>query len=82
MANELYNIYLLMGEKKSGLVGSGNGIRKNPLFVKALEERFGAKMKTPLHEEEAAFGSALFALIAVGEYKDEKQARQNIKYNN
>lgn len=82
MVNELYNVYLLMGEKKSGLVGSGNGVRKNPWLKKAFEEKFGAKMKTPMHEEEAAFGSALFALIAVGKYKDEKQARQNIKYNN
>ena len=80
MAEELYSVYKQMGVKKSGLVGSGNGIRKNALFKNALEQKFGAKMKIPAHNEEASFGSALFALIAVGAYKDEKQARASISY--
>ncbi len=80
MAEELYNVYLKMGERKSGIVGSGNGIRKNPIFKEAIEEKFGVKMKIPKHQEEAAFGCALFALIAVGEYKDAEEAHRCIRY--
>jgi glycerol kinase len=38
---------------------------------------FGAKMKTPLHLEEAAFGAALFAMTATGKFDDVKKI---IKY--
>ena len=49
------------------LVGSGNGIRKNTLLAKLIEERFSLPLKIPLYEEEAAVGAALCALSALEE---------------
>lgn len=63
---ELYDMYVSMNVSRSSLIGSGNGIRKNKALRQTCENMFGAKMKTPLHLEEAAFGAALFAMTAVG----------------
>lgn len=64
MAQELYDMYEKMGVKKSGIVGSGNGIRKNAALVRIFEEKFGARMQIPAHLEEAAVGAALFGIIS------------------
>ncbi len=80
MAEELHNMYLEMGCTKSGIVGSGNGIRKNPALARVCEEIFGSKMKTPVHLEEAAFGAALFGLVSANYYKNSKEVQQIIKY--
>lgn len=63
---ELYDMYECMNVKRTSLIGSGNGIRKNNALKKTAENMFGAKMKIPSHMEEAAFGAALFAMTAVG----------------
>lgn len=63
---ELYDMYECMNVKRTSLIGSGNGIRKNNALKKTAEDMFGAKMKIPSHMEEAAFGAALFAMTAVG----------------
>lgn len=80
MADELLDMYRLMGKTKSGLVGSGNGIRKNKALIKIFEDKLNAKMKIPEHMEEASFGAALFGLIACGKFKNAKQAQSIIKY--
>ncbi len=80
MATELFNMYQLMGSKKSGIVGSGNGIRKNPALVKTFESLFSAKMKVPNHLEEAAFGASLFGLVACGIFKNAKEVQQLVQY--
>ena len=80
MFEELYGMYLQMGCRRTGLVGSGNGVRKNPHFVKLAQERFGAKMKIPVHLEEAAFGAALFGGVAAGVFQSSTQAQQLIRY--
>ena len=51
----------LTGKKATCLVGSGNGIRRNPLMRKLAEEMFGMPMDVPAYEEEAAYGAALSA---------------------
>ena len=51
----------LTGKKATCLVGSGNGIRRNPLMRKLAEEMFGMPMDVPVYEEEAAYGAALSA---------------------
>ena len=66
MIDELYGMYLLMGEKRTGIVGSGNGIRKNRALARITERTFGGKLRVPLYTEEAALGAALFALVALG----------------
>ncbi len=80
MADELYNMYKKMNVSCSGLVGSGNGIRKNPALVKIFEQQFGASMKIPAHVEEAAVGAALFAMVATGDFGTSDDVRKLIKY--
>ena len=80
MAAELYNMYLEMNANCTGMVASGNGIRKNKAFAEILSEKFGAQIKIPLHLEEAAFGAALFALISAGIYSDMDKAQKLINY--
>ena len=80
MVEELYKMYLQMGCKIKGIVGSGNGVRKNPSFIQLSEEKFGGKMKIPAHLEEAAFGAALFGAISAHIFKDAKEAQRLICY--
>ena len=80
MTDELLNMYEKMGICKSGIVGSGNGMRKNKALVRIFEERLGAKMKIPSHLEEAAFGAAMFAMIAGGKFKNAKEVQSIISY--
>ena len=54
----------------TGLVGSGNAVRKNPVLRRYLEEQFNLPLKLPVHREEAAFGAAVFAAAAAGVYRD------------
>ncbi|MBQ3553254.1 MAG: hypothetical protein IJA08_01025 [Clostridia bacterium] len=80
MARERFDMYQKMSLKKCGIVGSGNGIRKNAALVKMFEEKFDAKMKIPKHLEEAAFGAALFGGVSCGIYKNAKEAQEVIQY--
>lgn len=65
IAQSLYHYYELLPEsirkEKTILVGSGNGIKKNPLVRKAIEERFGSSIHPSAIREEAAFGACLRA---------------------
>lgn len=80
IVSELYGMYQEMGIKKTGIIGSGNGIRKNPDLVRIFEEKFNSKMKIPAHIEEAAYGAALFSLVSCGKFKNVKEVQKNIKY--
>jgi len=77
---ELYNMFLEMNLKRGSLVGSGNGIRKNKSLLKLSENIFDAKMKIPMHLEEAAFGAALFAMTATGNFGSENEVKRRIRY--
>lgn len=72
MADELHELYRQMPllSPAAGLVGSGNGVRKNPVLRQYLEEQFGLKLKLLAHREEAAFGAAVFAAAAADVYPD------------
>ena len=67
MAEELHGMFAEM--PKDGirqLVVSGNAVRKNPALRRVLE-------RVPVHQEEAAYGSALFAgLTSDGTISNEK----------
>jgi sedoheptulokinase len=80
MTEELYDMYLLMNEKRAGVVGSGNGIRKNKALCRVVEKVFGAKLRVPVYTEEAACGAALFALVASGTFKGVSEAKALIRY--
>ena len=62
MADELYERYLQIqagiGIRASRLVGSGNGLRKNPVLRRIFKEKFQARLSLAPVEEEAACGAA------------------------
>lgn len=84
MLEELYEMYSEMcektGKKASRLVGSGNGIRKNPLMQEMAETMFGMKMEIPVCQEEAAYGAALYALAAAGIVSNIEEMQEKIRY--
>ena len=80
MVEELYALYEKMGIRAAGVIGSGNGIRKNAALVRAAEERFESKMRIPAHTEEAAVGAALYGGIAARVYPDAQAVRGLIQY--
>ena len=59
---QMYREYLDAGGKEpSCIIGSGNGIRKNPHLHRALEKKFGYPVLLSDQKEEAAFGAAMYA---------------------
>lgn len=82
ITDELFEIYENTGRKCNRLVGTGNGIRQNPKLKSIMEERFNLKMQIPKFSEEAAVGTALFALVACGRYSDLNLAERIINYEN
>ena len=80
MVTELYDMYLVMGKTITGIVGSGNGIRKNEALANTVSRIFGCPLKIPYHTEEAAFGAALYALVSSGHYRNLDEARTRIRY--
>ena len=79
IANELFCMYKEMNVERHGIVGSGNGIRKNNALVGVVERVFGSPLKIPQHLEEAAFGAALLAMAASGYSAENVQSL--IKYD-
>ena len=70
----------LSRREASLLVGSGNGIRKNPLMRSLAEEMFGLKLSIPAWEEEAACGAALSAMAETGLCSSLAEAQGKIRY--
>ena len=71
MTDELYGYYSKMTSsqpdriKPDRVVGSGNGLRKNPVLQKLVAELFGAPLELSPFEEEAACGAAISAAMAL-----------------
>lgn len=63
ISSELYTFYnAIPDEIKAGkdrLVGSGNGLKMNPLLCKAFEDKFNYTLELSTYQEEAAFGACL-----------------------
>lgn len=68
-------------EAPKNLIGSGNAIRMNSYLRKAFEDEFGMNVQIPVHKEEAAYGTALFAMTAAGICPSLEEAQQLISYN-
>ena len=49
-------------------------------LIKALEKGFNFPLLLPKHIEEAAFGAALYALVACGKFRSAKEAQKLITY--
>ena len=71
ICRELCDFYQLIPESirktKTILVGSGNGIKNNPLLCKVFEEQFQNKLLVSQIKEESAFGACLCAIVG-GKY--------------
>lgn len=80
IVNELYDMYLSIGEKKINIIGSGNAVRKNKHLVNYIEEIFDNKIKVPNHIEEAAYGACLYALLSNKNIKNMIEIKKIIKY--
>ena len=73
-------MYSAADKKASGIVCSGNGVRKNASLRRIIADKFGCEIKIPFYEEEAAFGAALSATVAGGINKDIDTACAKIRY--
>lgn len=83
IAAGMYSFYEQAGSARPvdlpRIIGSGNGLRKNPLLVKILSETFQRPIWLPAHHEEAAFGAALLAGTSVGMWPDLERAGETIQ---
>jgi len=59
---------------RSVLVGSGNGLKLNPVLRESLETELGMPIQLGRHNEEAAIGAALCAAVADGSFKSISEA--------
>ncbi|MCE9544519.1 MAG: hypothetical protein K8T25_03205 [Planctomycetia bacterium] len=53
----------------TNLIGTGNGLRENPLLRSIVAAEFGLPMSVPRHREEAALGAALMAAVGTGVFR-------------
>lgn len=76
VTTELYDMYKgaseLLESPPQKLVCSGNGLRKSDLWRQIFCNDFGLPAELPLHSEEAAIGSCVFACAASGIYNNIK----------
>lgn len=81
---ELHEMYQEMcrmtGSRANRLVGSGNGIRRNPLMQEMAEKLFGMQLNIPKCQEEAAYGAALHSLVSAGLKESLEEVQQKIQY--
>ena len=65
MADELFEMYRgyldLGGQRPAAMIGSGNGLRKNPHLCRIMEKTFGCPLILSENNEEAACGAAIYA---------------------
>ncbi len=59
---------------RSMLVGSGNGLKLNPVLRESLEKESGMSLQLGRNNEEAAIGAALCAAVADGSFKSIAEA--------
>jgi sugar (pentulose or hexulose) kinase len=83
IAQAMYSFYEGAGssrpERLDRIIGSGNGLRKNPLLVRAISQRFNRPVWFPSHTQEAAYGAALLAGASTGFWPDLQSAGRNIQ---
>ncbi len=78
MAAQLADSYLEAAKLGAGtrslLVGSGNGLKLNPVLRESLESELSMSLQLGRHNEEAAIGAALCAAVADGSFKSIAEA--------
>lgn len=86
MAEQFHLMYQAMQDAgvlpRNTLIGAGNGVRRNHLLSHLLSDTFHRPLHIVRHVEEAAFGAALCASVAAGEFADiEAAGRRCIRYD-
>ena len=85
MVAELYDLYEeiqpMLSQAPTRLIGSGNGIRFNAPLARRFIQAFGLPLSIPAHREEAAFGAALFSMVAAGIVPTMAEAQTRIQYH-
>jgi sugar (pentulose or hexulose) kinase len=83
IAEGMYSFFDAAGksrpEQLDRIIGSGNGLRKNPLLVREISRRFARPVWFPAHAQEAAYGAALLAGAATGVWADLETAGRQIR---
>jgi sugar (pentulose or hexulose) kinase len=83
IAQGMHAFYEAAGESSprhlDRIIGSGNGLRKNPLLVREISRRFARLVWFPAHTQEAAYGAALLAGASTGLWPDVETAGRNIR---
>jgi sugar (pentulose or hexulose) kinase len=83
IAQGMYTFYEAAGDGAPAhldrIIGSGNGLRKNPLLVREISRRFSRPVWFPAHTQEAAYGAALLAGASTGLWPDLETAGRNIR---
>jgi sugar (pentulose or hexulose) kinase len=83
IAQGMYSFYEAAGsarpERLDRIIGSGNGLRKNPLLVQEFSRRFQRPVWFPEHTQEAAYGAALLAGARTGLWPSLEAAGKNIR---
>jgi sugar (pentulose or hexulose) kinase len=83
IARSMYSFYEAAGPSQPAhldrIIGSGNGLRKNPLLVREISRCFGRPVWFPAHSQEAAYGAALLAGASTGLWPDLETAGRHIR---
>ncbi|MBI3864509.1 MAG: hypothetical protein HY290_21715, partial [Planctomycetia bacterium] len=83
IARGMYSFYETAGtarpEHLDRIIGSGNGLRKNPLLVREISRTFQRPVWFPEHTQEAGYGAALLAGASTGLWPDLESAGRNIR---
>lgn len=67
---ELHDMFRTSGVPSVRLIGSGNGIRKNPFLARSIREQFSLPLGLSAYEEESALGAALVSGVGIGVFAD------------
>lgn len=80
IAQSMFDVYDAAGnhrpENLRRIVMSGNGSRRNPLLVNAVEQRFRVPVSVSPFQEEAAAGAAMNAGVSARMWSDYSEVRQ------
>ena len=80
---ELYYLYEKLGSIENdnvNIIAAGGGF-SSLLWTQIAADIFGREIKITQYQEQAALGAAFIAGVAVGYYKDIKEACNNVKYS-
>jgi len=81
MVAELHDMYCAAGAGgHSVLIASGNAMRKGEPLRRLFSENFAMPLHIPAHNEEAAYGAALFGLVGAGVFATLADAQKLIQY--